>query len=159
MIRLTQRPFPSYTYVPGKTPHPIRESTGHSYQQPEPFVESFSSDEWPKCEAYLFGIDLFNAGFFWESHEQWEAVWHAVGRVGTTASFLKGLIKLSAAGVKSLEQKPNGVQRHAHRAAELFAEVQEQCSSHCGLELESLRQWAFSIESTLKVDLKLIPRE
>jgi hypothetical protein len=51
--------------------------------------------------AYLRGIDLFNFGYWWESHEAWEGLWRACGRRGPAADFLKGLIKLAAAGVKA----------------------------------------------------------
>lgn len=46
---------------------------------------------------YLRGIDLFNHGFYWESHEAWEAVWISAGRRGSVADFLKALIKVAAA--------------------------------------------------------------
>jgi hypothetical protein len=39
------------------------------------------------------------------------------------ADFLKALIKMAAAGVKHLEEKPKGVKSHACRAAELWREV------------------------------------
>jgi hypothetical protein len=77
-------------------------------------------DNWRGSEAYLYGLDLFNAGFYWEAHEAWEGLWHACGRRGTTADFLKGLIKLAAAGVKHREGQPRGVASHACRAADLF---------------------------------------
>ena len=142
MSRFTDQPFPSYTHVPGKTAHPVREPEGHSYGKPEPKVEQFDADRWQDCEAFLIGIDLFNAGFYWESHEQWEAVWHAVGRTGTVANFLKGLIKLAAAGVKLLEGRPVGVQRHALRASELFAATGEQCDKLCGFQMDALTRVA-----------------
>ena len=28
--------------------------------------------------AFLFGVDLFNTGFFWEAHEVWEPIWMAL---------------------------------------------------------------------------------
>lgn len=140
--RWTDFPFPAYTYIPGKTPHPTRESDGHSFGRPEPHVEQFDSSNWIKCPAFLFGIDLFNAGFYWESHEQWEAIWHAVGRTGRLADFLKGLIKLSAAGVKTLEGRPIGVRRHLQRAVELFLAVGEQHDSLCGFAIADIIQKA-----------------
>lgn len=136
--RLTADPFPAYSYVPGKWPHPRREPDGHSHGEPEPTVSAFDPDRWQDCGAYLFGIDLFNHGFYWESHEQWEAVWLSVGRKGVVANFLKGLIKLSAAGVKLKEQRPAGVRRHAIRARELFDATQQTHESLCGLKLTSL---------------------
>jgi uncharacterized protein len=57
-------------------------------------------DDWRECDAYIAGFELFNEGYYWEAHEQWEAVWIAVGRSGVAGSLLKGLIKLAAAGVK-----------------------------------------------------------
>ena len=145
MHRLTELPFPPYTYVPGKAPHPVREPEGHSFGQPEPLVEMFDPEHWDACQTYLFGIDLFNAGFYWEAHEQWEAVWHALGRRGHTADFLKGLIKLAAAGVKQLEGRPEGVRRHARRAQELFTSVAAELTEHCGFGLGYLQEVASDV--------------
>jgi hypothetical protein len=112
-------PFPPYTYVPGQTPHPVSDPAGHMHgEAPQP--AELLVDDWPRCHAYLRGIDLFNHGYYWEAHEVWESLWHAAGRTGPVADFLKGLIKLAAAGVKTLEGSPTGSARHARRAAELF---------------------------------------
>lgn len=144
--RYTREVMPPYTYVPGQQPHPIRDPDGHRYGQPEPSVDHFDPTKWAECTPYLFGVDLFNAGFYWESHEQWEAVWLAVGRRGTTADLLKGLIKFSAAGVKHLEGRPVGVARHARRAADLLEAVlratQESRGIMLGLAVEPLRDRA-----------------
>src|SRR5207247_604714 len=81
----------------------VSDPAGHSFgRAPEP-VEPLPPDKWQHNRTYLFAIDLFNAGYFWEAHEQWEALWHAAGRKGATADFLKALIHLAAAGVKHLE--------------------------------------------------------
>jgi predicted metal-dependent hydrolase len=74
-------------------------------------------------KPYLYGVDLFNHQYYWESHEQFEALWLAAGRKGPVADLLKGLIKLAAAGVKHREGKPPGVHSHAERAAKLFRSV------------------------------------
>ena len=138
MTRLTDLPFPSYTYVPGKNPHPVREADGHSFGLPEVHLDGFDPDDWSNCQEFLFGIDLFNAGFYWEAHEQWEAVWHATGRKGVVADFLKGMIKLAAAGVKLLEGRPIGVERHARRAAELFLSTGHEHRRLCGFDVTEL---------------------
>ncbi len=114
--------FPPYTYVPGRTPHPVSDPAGHLFGE-EPERAELIVDDWPQCRAYLRGIDLFNHGFYWEAHEVWESLWHAAGRTGPVANFLKGLIKLAAAGVKSLEGSAAGRTRHAARASELFRHV------------------------------------
>ena len=98
-------PFPPYAYIPARFPHPVRDPRGHSYGKGDQKVKLPDSDCWQKCRPYLYGIDLFNHGYYWEAHDAWESVWLACGQKGVTADFLKGLIKLAAAGVKAREGK------------------------------------------------------
>lgn len=119
-------PFPSYSYVTGRFPHPIRDPAGHSFGVVPAPAPVPISERWRDCRNYLYGLDLFNHGYYWEAHEVWEGLWHAAGRTGTTALFFQGLIKLAAAGVKAREGRPEGVRRHARRAAELFQQVSAQ---------------------------------
>jgi hypothetical protein len=143
---LVDRPLPPYSYVSGKFPHPTRDTAGHSYGTAEPPISISQADQWQDCEPYLRGIDLFNSGYYWEAHENWEAVWHAAGRKGTIAELCKGLIKLAAAGVKAREGRANGVRQHAQRARHLFESVMMQTSSeqprYMGLSLPTLIQCA-----------------
>jgi hypothetical protein len=131
-------PFPPYAFIPGKQPHPVSDPAGHSYgQEPAP-PDQFDPGCWQDCTLYLYGLDLFNAGYYWECHVQLEAVWVACGRQGLIADFLKALIKLAAAGVKQGEGKPEGVRSHAQRAQELFAAVRSQEKQLLGFSLEDL---------------------
>ncbi|MGH8672632.1 MAG: DUF309 domain-containing protein [Burkholderiales bacterium] len=117
------RAFPPYAYVPGRFPHPTRDPEGHSFGiKPQPAAAP-DPKRWFKSKAYLYGVDLFNHGYYWEAHEVWEDLWHACGRRGTTADFLRALIRMAAAGVKAMEEKPEGVQIHANAACELFDEI------------------------------------
>ena len=120
---LPHRSLPPYSYVTDRFPHPVRDARGHSFGQSEPQAAIGDPDEWRTCPAYLWGIDLFNAGYYWEAHEAWEAVWHAAGRTGVMADFAKALIKLAAACVKARGGRPHGVELHARRAAELLSSV------------------------------------
>jgi uncharacterized protein len=114
------RPLPPYSYVSGHAPHPVSHPDGHLFGSGVAVgVAPLDPLAWHDCEEYLYGIDLFNHGYYWEAHEAWEAVWHAAGRTGVTADFLKGLIKLAAAGVKAREASPAGAARHARRCREL----------------------------------------
>lgn len=138
-------PLPPYTYVPGgKFPHPVRDPSGHRAGQPADDPPPLDPARWGASRLYLFGCDLFNHGFYWEAHETWEAVWIACGRRGTAADFLKGLIKLAAAGVKAREGRPVGIARHAARAAELLTQVQRQThgATFAGLDLASTIEFA-----------------
>lgn len=123
---LPDEPFPAYAFVPGLFPHPTSDPKGHSYGK-EPIVPAkIEPDRWRECRPYLYGIDLFNAGYFWESYVAWESLWLACGRKGTVADFLKGLIHLAAAGVKARERRVDGVKSHGRRAAELFHSLEPQ---------------------------------
>ena len=138
-LRYTSYPLPKYSYVTGHFPHPLRDPRGHGCPGPPEPTEPITDENWQSCETYLWAVDLFNTGFYWESHEAWEAAWHAVGRSGVIADFLKSLIKFAAAGVKAREGRVTGVQRHGKRAAELLTQVAGQSASHLlGLSLEEL---------------------
>ncbi len=131
--------LPPYSYVTGRHPHPTRDPAGHSYGH-VPRANPFDPQHWRASREYLLGCELFNHGYYWEAHESWEAAWQACGRRGTTADFLKGLIKLAAAGVKVREGRPTGVARHGARAGALFRRVRSetQCERFLGLDLASL---------------------
>lgn len=72
-----------------------------------------------------YSLDLFNHGYFWESHVYFEALWNAHAREGDIADFLKGMIKLGAAGVKGSLEQPENARDHLKRARQLFAQVRE----------------------------------
>jgi predicted metal-dependent hydrolase len=91
---------------------------------------------WGQSPLYLCGIELFNAGYYWEAHETWESLWHAHGRRGATAALLQALIKLAAAGVKIRERKPEGARTHATRASLLLEQSRQQSGNdQLGLDL------------------------
>ena len=94
------RPLPPYSYVPGLAPHPISDPRGHSFGAAHSPVQPLLESSHTTNANYSYAIDLFNHGYYWEAHEEWEHLWHAAGRKGPAGDFLKGLIKLAAAGVK-----------------------------------------------------------
>ncbi len=135
-------PLPPYSFVPGRFPHPVSDPAGHSFgANPDPAPPP-DPERWAENGRYLFGIDLFNAGYYWEAHEAWESLWHACGRSGHTADFLKGLIKLAAAGVKVREGKPVGAAGHARAAADLFRQTGARGERYLGLPLGELIDFA-----------------
>lgn len=120
---LPDEPFPPYAYVPGRFPQRTSDPAGYSYGIQPVIPETVEPERWRECRPCLHGIDLFNGGFYWESHVAWESLWMACGRRGVVADFLKGLIHLAASGVKALEGKPEGVKSHSARAVELWRKV------------------------------------
>jgi hypothetical protein len=138
-------PFPPYSYVTGRFPHPLRDPLGHSFGLPPPACSTPDPNRWRDCRPYLVGIDLFNHGYYWEAHEIWESIWHACGRSGLAADFIKGLIKLAAAGVKAREGRVQGVRSHAQRAAELFGQIA------AGLPPQQTRYFGLSLPWLIQV--------
>lgn len=134
--------LPGYTFVPGTdTPHPIRDPRGHSYQRKSPPPRMLTPTNWAENRHYLLALDYFNHGFYWEAHEEWERLWRASGPDTPVGKFLKGLVKLSAAGVKVRENSIHGVRRHAASAGEVFADVAAEVGTEyfCGLEFTLLQ--------------------
>ncbi len=143
------RPFPPYAYVPGETPHPERDRGGHSYgaefEKPEPP----NPEDWRGCREYLYGIDLFNHGYYWEAHEAWEGLWVACGRRGPTAAYLQALISLAAAGLKARSGSARGMRANANKAARLFESVASHAGSrgtrYMGLDIGALADFSATI--------------
>lgn len=146
-----QEPFPPYSYVPGLWPHPHSHPSGHAYQHHPPEAPPLEEATWRTNLPYLLGFDYWNAGYYWEAHETWEAVWKAtkLQQASNTSSpidhvaLVQGLIKLAAVGVKIRESNLAGVQRHATRAHELLTIALSSLpaphtSILCGLDLPSL---------------------
>lgn len=98
--RYSLRPLPSSRFVPGQAPHPRRTDQGHSYAQPEPQPSSCPPDQWQHSEAYRYGIDLYNHGYWWESHEVFETLWNSAGHRSEQGNFFQALIQLAAANLK-----------------------------------------------------------
>ncbi len=132
--------LPPYTYVPGQTPHPFSDPQGHSYGLHE--AGPFDLDE-----RFHRGLVLFQNGYFWEAHEAWEQAWIVLGRKGEQANYIKGLIKLAAAGVKCLEENKAGAQRHLKRAQELLNASQASTVDRFADQLASHEELVKTIES------------
>ena len=117
------RALPPYAYVPGGgRPHPQRDPDGHSYGRGDAaFGPPPAEDGWCQHEGWLYALDLFNHGYYWEAHEGLEKWWRETAVGDPRRSLFQGLLRLAAAGVKAREQRPAGVRKHALRAAELLA--------------------------------------
>jgi uncharacterized protein len=57
-------------------------------------------EQWRGADEYLYGIDLYNYAYWWESHEVLEQLWHAAGRKTEQGNFFRALIQLAAANLK-----------------------------------------------------------
>jgi len=87
------------------------------------------------------GIELFNAGKFFEAHEAWEEIW--LGERGGEKAFLQGLIQVAAAFHH--QQRGNRKGMESLLAAGL-AKLEKLPDTHRGIRLASRRsdakEWA-----------------
>jgi hypothetical protein len=96
------RSLPPYAYVPGRTPHPTRARSGHAFGAEHVALRHLPAEHWAENDAYLWGADLYNAGYFWEAHEAWEGLWRiAPASDPSQRRFLQGLIQCAAACLKA----------------------------------------------------------
>lgn len=98
--RYSSKALPTYRFLPGQTPHPRRDSRGHSFGRPEPRPLPFEQDQWSLSEDYLYAVDLYNFNYWWESHEVFEGLWHACGRKTQAGNFFQALIQFAGANLK-----------------------------------------------------------
>jgi predicted metal-dependent hydrolase len=107
--RYTSLQFPKQKFLPGQgQAHPdkllpeVLQTANH---------RCFSAETWKFSQPYLYAIDLFNAGYWWEAHEILEMLWNETGRRSETAEFLQGLIQICAALLKKSQSVPAGALR------------------------------------------------
>lgn len=120
--------------------------------QADPVAEKIDTAHPEQSQFLRFSIDLFNHGYFWESHVYFEALWNAHGRKGSEADFLKALIKLGAAGVKfSIGQKELALE-HCERAKELIHEVMlDHGKNYLGFDLVVIKNQIGDVEREMKM--------
>jgi uncharacterized protein len=105
---LPDRPLPLRPYSPGRGPRP-----------PVDAATRADGDE----VAFLWGVDLYNAGCYWEAHEVWEDLWRAAAAGSIAAHFYQGLIQRAAAALQATQGKRAGADRLLARARGHLARV------------------------------------
>lgn len=126
--------------------------------QSDPVAEKIDVAHPERSDYLRYSIDLLNFGYFWESHVFFEALWNAHGRIGSTANFLKGMIKIGAAGVKiNIDQKVSA-QGHFLRAKELFEIVMQSEGKHyLGFDLQHLIDECTRLSDAVSKDFHFLP--
>lgn len=156
MKRYTSIPFPPYRHRPGATPHPERDPRGHSYgaRPAPPSAEGFRGHE-----DYLYGVDLFNAGYWWEAHEAWERLWSLVPPESPEALFLQALIQLAAARLKLALGEKRGAERLAVRSREKLGKLRRVVHErrYMGLDLDEIEAVVDRFPSGLDEEIVLAP--
>jgi predicted metal-dependent hydrolase len=89
--------LPTRRHIPGSGSTPDRVALEPAKAQTPDRV---CDRNWREVPAYLFGIELYAAGYFWEAHEVWEPVWMASAPNSRERLLLAGLIQLANACLK-----------------------------------------------------------
>jgi len=58
-------------------------------------IKPVKSKNWQDNRVYLTGWGLFEAGYYWEAHHLWEAVWMGAQEKSPEKYLLEGLIQLT----------------------------------------------------------------
>jgi hypothetical protein len=83
-------------------------------------------------------VDLFNHGYWWESHEALEELWHAAGRTTPAARFVQALIHLSAACLNRHRGHREAARRQAARAVRGLRAARTLGPIVMGIDVEAL---------------------
>jgi len=114
--RYTDRALPPYRHLPGTTPHPERSPEGHRYRVEEPAALPLTPESWAANEDFLFGVDLFNAGYYWEAHAFWERLWALEETSPEVRRFLQVIVQTAAACLKARQGRTAGARKLLDRA-------------------------------------------
>jgi len=133
--RLTDTPLPPYRHRPGLTPHPTRDPAGHSYGTSECELPDLNCNPWEQCETFLYAIDLFNASYWWECHEELEGLWNAAGHKSPVGRALQAMIQCAAAHLKVATGGNTGAE---HLLANAERHVREAAGSNLGIDLQRM---------------------
>lgn len=136
MQKYSSKEFPLYAFIPGVNAHPLKPG-GHMFEVGEPESPKIISKDFKDHELYLYSIDLFNHGYFWESHAYLEAIWNANKRVGDEANLCKAIIKIAAGMIKFKQNDHKNARIHLERSLEILKDdVREKIS--CGINISEL---------------------
>lgn len=132
--RYSSKAFPPYRFVIGENPHPVSDPKGHSYGH-EPDPQPLLAAKWMHNQDYLYAIDLYNYGYWWEAHETLEGLWGQFGKGSPESNLLQGLIKISAGFYKWHLQNRGGIMHHYAGGTALLREAMDHSAVYMGIDL------------------------
>lgn len=135
-MRYTQDAFPPYRFIPGLNPHPHRDPKGHSYGHEPETCAQINVQNWRTHHHYLLGVDYYNFGYWWESHEAWETAWQAIDKSSDAGQYLQGLIQISAAFIKWYSHSIEGAEKLFTLGIERLEKIANQNPIYFGINLK-----------------------
>lgn len=131
--RYTTISLPGRKYIPGQGVHPDKDPRGSHIPEYASTTTKFNAGNWQYSQQYLYAIDLFNNGFWWEAHEVLENLWIESGRKSAAAKFIQGIIQISAALLKHSQSLHRGAVRLMARG---LSKIRLQSGSYLGIDVE-----------------------
>ena len=118
--RIKEIPFPAVRHLPGTGTKPDSDFLHLiTLRASEHTTDSTAADN----VAWLYGIRLFNATFYWEAHEVWETVWMNATPNSRERSLVQACIHLTNAKLKFLL----GNEKAADKLCKLTTDSLERC--------------------------------
>ncbi|MDF1547133.1 MAG: DUF309 domain-containing protein [Bacteroidales bacterium] len=133
--RYTKYDFPWFRYIPGRGIHPSKMIGKEHIPEIQETGNEFSDKTWQRSIHFLYAIDLFNAGYYWEVHEVLEKLWIKQGKDSTEGQFLQGLIQLSVALLKKEQGNLTGVRRLSEK---FLPKLENQHETYLGINVTKL---------------------
>jgi len=133
--RYTSRALPSYRHLPFQNAHPFLDKGGHSCGEKLSPPDSFDLSNWQDSTEFLYCIDLFNYGFWWEAHERLKFISIAAGRESETGQFVQGLIQVAASLLKHFMFEERGAVTLAKQGLENISKVS---GTYLGINVSTL---------------------
>ncbi|MEP3245870.1 MAG: DUF309 domain-containing protein [Sneathiella sp.] len=113
--------YPGGPHVPGQNSRPPENAEIQALLAELP--AQIIADDWCHIGAYQQGLAFFEAGFFWEAHEVWEAVWVKCAPNSREKYLLQGLIQVANACLKVRMRRKRGALKLAQEASMLIREA------------------------------------
>lgn len=111
--------LPRHAHVPGAGAEPDRAPLEAAKAR---VARPVTDAGWEQNEPYRYGAALCLAGYFWEAHEVWEAVWLACPPNARERRLLRALIQLANAGLKLKMGRVQAARRLLGEAEALLGE-------------------------------------
>ena len=140
--------LPGYKHLPGSNPRPdcsFLETVAKQAISPTEDRTANSNIAW------LYGIRLYNAGYYWESHEILEAVWLNALPNSRERFLLQAVIHLANARLKMKMSRHAAVLRLQKLAMECMVRAIPIPEPLMGVRFDQLRQLIIEVETRTSV--------
>lgn len=118
MVDVSEIPLPEEAHVPGRNARPDPVFLEEICDKANAVTtEAAGGNNLP----WVYGIRLFNEGFYWEAHEVWEAVWMNAPPNSREKHFVQGLIHFANGLLKIRMERPAAARRLFELAGESIA--------------------------------------